>query len=163
MWIAVLLPGALLGGLTSLLSNDLFFHAGDFKSVFLDRLYGLLMGFLFSGRKPEQTSLENAAGTGRSPKKNLLTGKLLITPIFLGLVSILFLGFSKGWPDGLINGTYLGIMSFLMNIFLQRRTEAKNAGKLTGGKHPDASPKIHSSSILPTASSLVRSVALAIS
>ncbi len=135
LWIAVLLPGALAGALMGLLGNDLFFHAGDFKAVLLDSLYGLLMGYLFSGRRPERVSSKRQPITQRTARKKLSTGNPGITPIFLGLISILFLGFAKGWPDGLINGTYLGLMCIPMSILLQGKIEAKSRRKPAKSKN----------------------------
>ncbi len=134
MWLAVLLPGALIGALTGLLSNDVLFHAGDFKAIFVDSLYGLLMGFLFSGRRPEPVSSENLAATQRISKEKRLTGTLLMTPIFLGLIAILFLANAKGLPDGLINGSYLGIISLPLSLLLQRKAEAKSSRKQAKNK-----------------------------
>ena len=138
MWLAVLLPGALIGALSGLLSNDLLFHAGDFKAILLDSLYGLLMGFLFSGRRPEQVVPKRRPAM----QKVRLTGRLFLTPIFLGVISILFLGQAKGWPDGLLNGTFLGIMCLPMSILIQKKVNTQN-GRTSINRHPKRSLSQH--------------------
>ena len=140
MWLAVLLPGALIGALVGLLSNDILFHAGDFKAIFLDSLYGLLMGFLFSGRRPE--TLKRQPDIQNTSQKAHLAGKLLLTPIFLGVISILFLGQAKGWPDGLLNGTFLGIMCLPMSILIQKKVNEKN-GQALSNRSPERSLSQH--------------------
>jgi serine/threonine protein kinase len=130
MWLAVLLPGALIGALAGLLSNDVLFHAGDFKAILLDSLYGLLMGFLFSGRKAEQIVPARQPVMQNAPQKGRFMGRLLLTPLFLGVISILFLAQAKGLPDGLLNGTFLGVMCLPMSILLQKKVDAKNGRTL---------------------------------
>jgi serine/threonine protein kinase/DNA polymerase III delta prime subunit len=136
MWLAVLLPGALIGALTGTLSNDLLFHAGDINSIFIDGLYGAIIGYLLSGRAVAASSPSTAKtpaaqhSTEQSPPNNRLTTSAL----FVGILTCLCLGLTKGWMDGLINGAFMGLMSLLLSPYLQKRAEAKLCRKSADDK-----------------------------
>lgn len=137
MWIAVFLPGVLIGALTGILSNDLLFHAGNVNSIFIDGLYGAIIGYLLSGRAIESSSTDKQpaaqSDTGQRPAGN----RPITAALFVGILTCLCLGFTKGWMDGSINGAFLGLMSLLLSPYLQ----ANLCRKPADDKHINPVPK----------------------
>lgn len=117
--IAVKLPGAFIGALTGILSNILLFHAGSIGSVYIDAVYGTVMGYLFSGKVTSHASYrqDQPAHSG-STQRSLINGTYLKTMIFVGLVTFLGMVFDKGWLAALANGLFLGSISMpLSHLF----------------------------------------------
>lgn len=125
MWLAVFLPGVLIGGLTSILANDLLFHAGMVDSIFIDGLFGAFMGYLFSGRRIEEIASGRSPVAQRSTRKGAHVGGYVATVFFTSLLCCLLLGLAKGWIDGVVNGVFLGVMSFPLSIWVQRNAMAR--------------------------------------
>ncbi|HZR44582.1 MAG TPA: protein kinase [Ktedonobacteraceae bacterium] len=129
MWLAVLLPGVLIGMLAGTLSNDLFFHVGMVNSVFIDGLYGAFMGFLLSirGTVRESSEWQSAEQSDNQPPSR--TGTHILTALFIGLLSCLCLGFTKGWTDGFINGAFLAAISLPLSTFFEKRRKRQLSGE----------------------------------
>lgn len=116
-WLAVFLPGMIIGALTGVLSNVLLFHAGSIGSVFIDSLYGMVLGYLFSGRRTYSSPV-----AASSPGKRFLTGEQIRMALVVGLLTFVFFGFSKNWAAGVANGLAMGLFSVpLRRIFQQNR------------------------------------------
>jgi serine/threonine protein kinase len=139
LWLAVLLPGALIGGLTGTLANVLLFHAGSFGSIYIDAVYGIVMGYLFSSGAVMRSAKKGSVLLGRSDESwNKEEGKgetYLRIALFVGLVTLLCLGHDKGLVAGLANALFMGVVSLPLSRYLQRRDRKKsNIGSLDG-KH----------------------------
>jgi hypothetical protein len=134
MWIAVLLPGAFIGALTGIMSNDLLFHAGNANSIFIDGLYGAIIGYLLSGRAVEPLSTDKQPAAQSDIGQRPLGNRPITAALFVGILTCLCFGFTKGWMDGLINGTFLGLMSLLLSTYLQKKAEAKPSREPTDSK-----------------------------
>lgn len=126
MWLAVLLPGALIGALTGIQSNDLLFHANDASPIIIDGLYGAIIGYLLSGRAfgTSSPSPEEQPATQSSAEQSPLNHKPTTDALFVGILTCLCLCLTKGWMAGLINGAFIGLMSLLLSPSLQKRAEA---------------------------------------
>lgn len=127
--IAVRLPGALIGALTGILSNILLFHAGSIGSVYIDAVYGTLMGYLFSGKITAADSAGEAQhASSVSARRSLLTGRYLKTMLFVGLVTFLGMVSDKGWLAALTNGLFMGFLSLsLTSVFEESDEETLRA------------------------------------
>lgn len=141
MWIAVLLPGALIGALTGILSNDLLFHAGSANSIFIDGLYGAIIGYLLSGRAIGISSTDKQSAIQSDTDQRTLVNRPVIAALFVGILSFLCFGFTKGWMDGSINGAFLGVMSLLLSPYIQKRAEANLPRKSTDDQQTNPVPK----------------------
>jgi hypothetical protein len=135
---AVLLPGALIGALAGILSNVLFFHVGTVGFVAMDALYGTVMGYLFSGRRADEVSVEEQLILPEKSVKAVFKGGRLRMVLFVGLVTFLCMLSANGWVVGLVNGLFLGALSIPLSIFLQRSYEKKPP--ITVGQ--DIQPKV---------------------
>jgi serine/threonine protein kinase len=113
---AILLPGALIGALVGLVSNVLLFHTGIIGSIFIDTVYGIVMGYLLSGRGAKQPSAQEPPASSAHTKKSLL--EYLQTALVIGLVTFFFIGQANGWSAGLANGIFLGLLSFPLNFII---------------------------------------------
>lgn len=114
-WKAVLLPGALIGALVGLLSNVLLFHTGSIESIFIDTVYGTVMGYLLSGRGGQQPP-EGLSSSSARLRRTLLDS--LQAVLFVGLVTGFWMGQADGWRAGLANGIFLGALSIpLRHLF----------------------------------------------
>jgi serine/threonine protein kinase/energy-coupling factor transporter ATP-binding protein EcfA2 len=138
LWLAVLLPGALIGGLTGTVANVLLFHAGSFGSIYIDAVYGVVMGFLFSCGAVMRSARKGSVLLGRSNESwNKEEGKAetnIRTVLSVGLVTLLCLGHDKGLVAGLANALFMGAVSLPLITFLQRNGKAKsNIGSLKKG------------------------------
>ncbi|HZR43271.1 MAG TPA: NACHT domain-containing protein, partial [Ktedonobacteraceae bacterium] len=133
---AVLLPGTLIGALTGLLGNVLLFHAGSIGSVYVDTVYGMVMGYLLSGRQTQHSASGALPGSPAKPEKPLFKGSPLQTAFVVGLITFLCLGASKDWTSGLANGLILGILSVPLYLFFQRCKRASMPGATSPGKRP---------------------------
>jgi serine/threonine protein kinase len=130
LWLAVLLPGALIGGLTGTIANVLLFHAGSFGSIYIDAVYGTVMGYLFSSGAVMRSARKGSGLLGRSDESwNKAESKgetYLRTVLFVGLVTLLCLGHDKGLVAGLANALFMGAVSILLSIYLQKSGKAKS-------------------------------------
>jgi serine/threonine protein kinase len=137
MWIAVFLPGTLIGALTGIMSNDLLFHAGNVNSVFIDGLYGAVIGYLQSSKATTPVSADNTitaeSNTGQASSGN----RVVLTALFVGILTCLCLGLTKTWMDGLINGAYLGLMSLLLSPYLHKSAQIRPSRESTDSKLTD--------------------------
>jgi serine/threonine protein kinase/DNA polymerase III delta prime subunit len=137
LWLAVLLPGALIGGLAGIVANVLLFHAGSFGSIYIDAVYGIVMGYLFSNGAVTRSAKKGSVLLGRSDESwNKEEGQgetYLRIVLFVGFVTLLCLGHDKGWVAGLANAIFMGAVSVPLSIYLQRRGKAKSSiGPLKG-------------------------------
>jgi serine/threonine protein kinase len=149
-WLAIWLPGALIGTLVGALSNDLFFYLGHVFSIFSSGLICMMMGFLLSRRKTAHFLAGVSTATQNRPKKRLVRGEHLTTGLFLGLMAGLFSwlanvrgtpiigaerlvsSISLGLGYGLINGLCFGVVSFLLSLLLLRENRLQQNAVATG-------------------------------
>ena len=131
---AVMLPGALIGALTGILSNVLFFHAGSIGVIYIDAIYGTVMGYMLSGKRPDYSSTAEQPALPENPKSSLLKGEYFNTVLFVGLITFLFMGLSKGWLAGLVNGIFLGLLSFPLSLFFQKSCETQSHARVAYNK-----------------------------
>lgn len=118
-YFAVMLPGVLIGALTGILSNVLFFHSGSIGVISIDAVYGMVMGYLFSGRgMPPWWGAAPAEPSGETKKP--LLHKVFSTALIIGLITLFCLGSAKGWLAGLANALFLGILSIPVRIVVDR-------------------------------------------
>jgi serine/threonine protein kinase/GTPase SAR1 family protein len=134
-WFAVMLPGALIGALTGILCNVLFFHAGNIGSIYIDAVYGIVMGYMLSGRRAESSSSEEHPIVSGNPEKPFLKGEYIRTVLFVGLTTFFFLGLSKLWIAGLVNGIALGILSLPLSIYFQKSRKAKPQPEIASSRY----------------------------
>jgi serine/threonine protein kinase len=140
-WFAVLLPGAFIGALVGILCNVLFFHAGSIGSIYIDAVYGIVMGYMLSGRRTGDSSLEGQPALPESSKKSFLKREHIKTVLFVGLTTFFCLGISKTWLAGLVNGLALGLLSLPLSIFFQNNRKAKPQSKTTSNSHAQPGSK----------------------
>jgi serine/threonine protein kinase len=123
MWLAVFLPGALIGALTSLLANVLLFQQGSIGSLPMDMVYGIVMGYLFSNRQPDAVSID-AIDTPSVPQQHPIAFSNkkapLQTALFVGLTTLVGIGSAKGWTAGLVNALLLALLSIPIQEMLQK-------------------------------------------
>ncbi len=98
-WFAVMLPGALIGALTGILSNVLFFHAGSIGVIYIDAVYGTVIGYLLSGKRAMNAKSAEQAPVVGNLKSASFKGEGLKAVLFVGLITFLFMGASKGIWD----------------------------------------------------------------
>jgi hypothetical protein len=126
-WKAVLIPGALIGALVGLLSNVLLFHTGIIGSIYIDTVYGIMMGYLLSGRGGQQPPEGQSSSSARL-RRTLLD--YLQAALFVGLVTGFWMGQADGWRAGLANGIFLGVLSIplrhLFDVGHQKENPDKN-------------------------------------
>lgn len=118
-WLAVLLPGVLIGGLTGFLATVLH-NRGVLGSLQLDMVYGMVMGFLFSSRPPAALPADQPPSSLNHPIPSPVKSVSLQTALFVSLTTLVFMGSAKGWTAGLINGLLLGILSLPIQKLYQR-------------------------------------------
>ena len=133
-YLAVILPGVLIGAFTGILSNVLFFHAGSIGVIAIDAVYGMVMGYLFSGRSMPLLSVVVPVRTSGEPKKSLLQ-KAFSTVLIVGLITFFCMGSAKGWLAGLANALFLGILSIPVRIVVDRSVSESDT---KGGRRKDS-------------------------
>jgi serine/threonine protein kinase len=141
MLIAVLLPGAFIGALTGILSNDLLFHTSDVNSTFINGFYGAIIGYLLSSTTVEPSSTNRQSVAQSDTSRRSFSNRPIIATFFVTTLTSLCLGLTKGWMIGLINGAFLGLMTLLLSPYLQKREEAKLSDKPTDDKHRNSVTK----------------------
>lgn len=118
-WLAVLLPGIVIGALPGLLIS-IFFNQAGLSFVQQDTVYGMIMGCLFSNRRPDALS----ANVSLSPPTHSITSPVtrvsLQVALFVSLTTLVWIGSQKGWTAGLISGLLLGLLSLPIQRLLQR-------------------------------------------
>jgi serine/threonine protein kinase/DNA polymerase III delta prime subunit len=139
MWLATLLPGAIIGTITGLLANILLFHAGNIGSIYINTVYGTIMGYLFSNRDVAPATRNKPSASQPFSEKTLPKKKLETTALFVGLITFLFMMVDKGWLAALANGLLLAILSLPIQIFLQRKQHTSQPHKRKSG-HPRQQP-----------------------
>jgi serine/threonine protein kinase/energy-coupling factor transporter ATP-binding protein EcfA2 len=133
MWLAVLLPGALIGAIGGILTNVLLFHAGSIGTVSIDAVFGAVMGYLLSTKKTASlftTEPLPRQGNRPSPQKPAP----LINALFVGLITLLCIGTAKGWAAGLANALFLSVFSIPIYQFI--RSKNTREARPTKPKHP---------------------------
>lgn len=118
-WLAVLLPGIVIGALPGLLMS-IFFTRGNLSFIQQDTVYGMVMGCLFSNRQPATLSADlSPSSPDHSITSPVKRGSLPIA-LFVSLTILVWIGSQQGWTAGLISGLLLGILSLPIQKLLQK-------------------------------------------
>ena len=130
IWLAVLLPGTLIGGLVSILANVLLFHTGSIGSFTMDAFYGMVIGYLFSNRPSTPLSMEKQPRSQHTSAPSSPKGRSFQTALFVGLITFLCMGSTQGWTVGLVNGTFLALLSIPIDHTIRNITRhTRSSGK----------------------------------
>jgi hypothetical protein len=121
-------------------ANVLLFHAGSFGSIYIDAVYGTVMGYLLSSGAVKRSSflmggrllLQRDRGKPLGKEEGKWEEYLRIV-LFVGLVTLLCLGHDKGWIAGLVNALFMGAVSVPLSVYLRRRVQARSYTTLLGG------------------------------
>jgi len=121
-WLAVRLPGFLIGLLFGIIVNNLLFHNPGSDVFRLEMLGGGIVGFLLSDRALQATHTESR-NVNRNGWKQLLAPGHLVNGLLMGLVSWLILGqsFHQNGQAGLV----LGLSTLFLSIVLAFPDERK--------------------------------------
>ncbi len=116
-WLAVLLPGIVIGALPGLLFTILF-NQGNLTLLQQNTVYGMIMGCLLSNKQP--TALSARPSPSSPTPSSLVKGVSLQIALFVSLTTLLWVGTHQGWIAGLICGLLLGTLSLPIQKLLQR-------------------------------------------
>ena len=138
-WLAVLLPGIVIGALTGLLLT-VFLNQGDLTFLPQDMVYGMMMGCLLSNKQPGVLSANLVPSSPRhsSPVKKVS----LQIALFVSLTTLVWIGSHQGWTDGLISGLLLGILSVPIQKLLQRPNHSPRPLPDPKHNHPNLLKKL---------------------
>jgi serine/threonine protein kinase len=111
-WLAVRLPGFLIGLLGGIIANNLLYHSAGMGTYLLEALIGGLIGFLFSDRALQGDRKETRK-EGLKGWMHIFLSRHLINGLLIGLVFWLILGQSfqqRGAPVGGLSTLFLSMV-----------------------------------------------------